>query len=129
MQTKSVHKEAYQKVTFLRALELYNEADYKASEKLLNNSLSIPIDPIIKARATYWSAEIAYQLMDYSKALEGFKDFKQLVQIPQLEEYENLNYNLAYTYFKLKQYGNAIKNYQLFIENKPSNLVDRKSVV
>ena len=123
LQTKSVHKEAYQKVTFLRALELYNEADYKASEKLLNNSLSIPIDPIIKARATYWSAEIAYQLMDYSKALEGFKDFKQLVQIPQLEEYENLNYNLAYTYFKLKQYGNAIKNYQLFIENKPSDLV------
>ena len=121
--TKPIHKEAFQKVTFLRALELYNAADYTASDALLDNSLSVSLDPIVKARATYWSAEVAYQLMSYNKALEGFKDFKQLIQSPQLEEYENLNYNLAYTYFKLKQYGNAIKNYQLFIKNKPSDLV------
>ena len=120
---KPIYKEAYQKVTFLRALELYNEADYNASDALLDNSLSIPFDPIIKARATYWSAEVAYQLMNYNKALERFKDFSQLVQSSQFEESENLNYNLAYTYFKLKEYGNAIKNYQLCIENKPPDLV------
>ncbi len=38
---KPIYKEAYQKVTFLRALELYNEADYNASDALLDNSLSI----------------------------------------------------------------------------------------
>ena len=120
---KPIYKESYQKVTFLRALELYNEADYNASDALLDNSLSIPFDPIIKARATYWSAEVAYQLMNYNKALERFKDFSQLVQSSQFEESENLNYNLAYAYFKLKEYGNAIKNYQLCIENKPPDLV------
>ncbi len=61
--------------------------------------------------------------MNYNKALERFKDFSQLVQSSQFEESENLNYNLAYTYFKLKEYGNAIKNYQLCIENKPPDLV------
>ena len=121
--SKLIYKEAYQKVTFLRALELYNQADYTASEKLLNNSLSISLDPIIKARATYWSAEVAYQLMNYSKALKLFKDFSQLALGFQINESENLNYNLAYTYFKLKQYGNAINNFQLFIDNKPSDLV------
>ena len=120
---KSIYKEAYQKVTFLRALELYNEADYTASDALLDNSLSISLDPIVKARATYWSAEVAYQLKNYNKALERFKDFSQLVQSYQFKESENLNYNLAYTYFKLKKYGNAIKNFQLYIENKPSDLV------
>ena len=121
--SKSFHKESYQKVTFLRGLELYNEAEYTASDALLDNSLSVSLDPITKARATYWSGEVAYQLMNYKKALQRFKDFSQLVQSSKLKESDNLNYNLAYTYFKLKQYSNAINNFQLFIENKPSDLV------
>ena len=41
--SKPIHKEAYQKVTFLRALELYNAADYTASDALLDNSLSVSL--------------------------------------------------------------------------------------
>ena len=121
--SKPVHKAAYQKVAFFRALELYNEANYSESSALLDSSLSVSLDPIIYARATYWSAEVAYQLLNYNKALEYFKDFKQLPKSVKLNEYKNLNYNLAYTYFKQKQYNSSIKYFQLFINDKPLDFV------
>ena len=112
--SKPVHKAAYQKVTFFRALELYNEANYSESIALLDSSLTVSLDPIIYARAIYWSAEVAYQLLNYNMALENFKDFNQLPISGQLEEYTNLNYNIAYTYFKQKQYENSIKYFIVF---------------
>ena len=121
--SKPVHKAAYQKVTFFRALELYNEANYSESIALLDSSLTVSLDPIIYARAIYWSAEVAYQLLNYNMALENFKDFNQLPISGQLEEYTNLNYNIAYTYFKQKQYENSIKYFKLFINDKPSDVV------
>ncbi len=44
-----------------------------------------------------WKKKIGhYQLLNYNKALEYFKDFKQLPKSVKLNEYKNLNYNLAY---------------------------------
>ena len=121
--SRKVHKESYQKVTFFRALEVYNNAKYSDAKELLKRSLSTAIDPIFKARATYWNAESDYQLSNFSKALESFLDFKNTTESPQLHEFKNLEYNIAYTYFKLKQYALAIKSFQTFIATKPKNLI------
>ena len=121
--SKASHKEAYQKVTFFRALELYNEADYAGAKELLERSLAVSLDPVITARATYWKAESEYQLSNFKPALNGFLDFQNNTTSAQLEEFKNLEYQLAYTYFKQKQYPNAIKAFQSFISSQPSDLV------
>ena len=121
--SRSAHKEAYQKVAFFRALEVYNNAKYSDAKELLNRSLSTPINPIYKARATYWKAESNYQLSNFKEALEGFLDFKNNTESPQLDEFKNFEYNLAYTYFKQKQYALAINTFQSFIATEPKNLV------
>ena len=121
--SKSSHKEAYQKVTFFRALELYNNAKYMEAKELLDNSLSSAVDPIFKARATYWLAESNFQLSNFKTALQGFLAFKTNPSSTQLDEIQNLDYNLAYTYFKLKQYANAIIAFQAFISTQPTDLV------
>ena len=54
------NKLAYQKVTFLRGMELYNEGDYEAARVLFNKSLQEPRDAVYTARATYWKAESDY---------------------------------------------------------------------
>ena len=121
--SRSFHKEAYQKVTFYRGLELYNTANYAEAKKQFDNSLSRSIDPTFKARATYWRAETAYQLSNYKAALDGFRDFKNRRFNNQLDEFINLDYNLAYTYYKLKAYALAITSFQAFIATQPKNLV------
>lgn len=121
--SKPIHKAALQKVTFFRALELYNEGSYAASEALLIKSLSVSLDPVIKARATYWKAEVDYQLMNYDKALIGFLDFSNSLLSAELEEVNNLNYNIAYTYFKQKHYAKAINYFQLFTAGQSKDFV------
>ncbi|NRD24566.1 tetratricopeptide repeat protein [Winogradskyella litoriviva] len=117
------NKEAYQKVAFFRAVELYNENKYNEALDLFNGSLKESIDPIFVAKATFWNAETEYNLNNYNDALTGFKQFAGLSEASGLEENKNLNYNLAYTYFKLKEYSNASTYFEKFIQSNSSDLL------
>ena len=117
------NKVAYQKVTFYRGLELYNEGDYQEAELLFNGSLKESQDPKYTARATFWKAETDYNLTNYDDALIGFKQFQQQTGASSTPEIENINYNLAYTYFKLKNYGKATEYFNQFTSNKREDKV------
>ena len=113
-------KVAFQKVAFYRGIELYNESKYNEALKMFERSLNQPRDPIFTARATFWKAETDYNLTEYNEALIGFKQFSQQNGGPSTPEIKNVDYNLAYTYFKLKDYGQASVYFQNFI-NKNSD--------
>lgn len=115
------NKAAYQKVAFYRAVELYNENKYNEALKLFNGSLKEPIDSVFVAKATFWKAETEYNLTNYNEALIGFKQFDGFSESSSLPENENLNYNLAYTYFKLKDYANASVYFENFIKSVPND--------
>ncbi|WP_179351717.1 tetratricopeptide repeat protein [Winogradskyella vidalii] len=115
------NKAAYQKVAFFRAVELYNENKYNEALVLFNGSLKEPIDAVFEAKATFWKAETEYNLGDYNAALIGFKQFDGFSESADLPENENLNYNLAYTYFKLKDYDNASNYFERFIKTSTND--------
>ncbi|MBU2928462.1 tetratricopeptide repeat protein [Winogradskyella psychrotolerans] len=115
------NKAAYQKVAFFRAVELYNENKYNEALTLFNGSLKEPRDPMFVAKATFWKAETEYNLTNYNEALIGFKQFDGFSESSSLPENEYLNYNLAYTYFKLKDYTNASNYFEKFIQNKSTD--------
>ena len=115
------NKAAYQKVAFFRAVELFNENKYNEALGLFKGSLKEPIDPVFVAKATFWKAETEYNLTNYNDALIGFKQFDGYSESAGLSENENLNYNLAYTYFKLKDYANASNYFEKFIKNKSND--------
>ncbi|MDC0009593.1 tetratricopeptide repeat protein, partial [Winogradskyella sp.] len=119
------NKVAYQKVAFLRGVELYNDTQYNDALDLFNNSLKEPRDPVFVAKATFWKAETEYNLSNYNDALIGFKQFNGLAEAASLPENDNLNYNLAYTYFKLKDYTNASSYFQKFIDINASDRLRR----
>ncbi|OIQ17363.1 tetratricopeptide repeat protein [Lacinutrix sp. MedPE-SW] len=116
------NKAAYQKVAFYRGVELYNESNYNEAETLFDNSLKEPQDPNYVAKATFWKAETDYNLTNYNDALNGFNTFKQTAA-SNLKETQNLDYNLAYTYFKLKDYANATQYFNTFISKKPQDQI------
>jgi len=119
------NKVAYQKVAFFRGVELYNETKYNEALKLFSSSLKEPRDPIFVAKGTFWKAETEYNLSNYNDALIGFKQFKGLADASRLPENENLDYNLAYTYFKLKDYTNASNYFEKFINQNSSDRLRR----
>ncbi len=117
------NKVAYQKVAFYRGLELYNENNYLEAESLFDQSLKEPRDPKYTARATFWKAEADYNLASYDDALVGFKQFQQEPSSTSTSEVENIDYNLAYAYFKLKNYDQSTQYFNQFISNKKEDKV------
>ncbi|WP_425593457.1 tetratricopeptide repeat protein [Aquimarina aggregata] len=109
-------KEVYQKVAFYRAIELYNENNHAEAITYFDKSLKQPVDPNFTSRATYWKAESEYLLNDYDSALIGFKQFQGSTGASTTVEYQQIDYNLGYTYFKLKQYPQAAKYFETFSE-------------
>jgi TolA-binding protein len=101
-------KTTYQKVAFYRGVELFIDGDYASAAQIFKKSLDSAEDALFEARASYWKAESDYLLNRFDEALAGYNSFKQNPNAKRSKEYDDLEYNLAYTNFKLKDYGKAI---------------------
>lgn len=104
-------KEAYQKVTYFRAVELFN--DHKTDEALLlvDKSLKNPVNVELQAYAIYLKAEILYGNEKYDEASQLFQKFAQF-STPAIEKKGEASkfraaYNTGYCAFKKKNYSDA----------------------
>lgn len=109
-------KEIKQKVAFYRAIQLFNETNYNDALDLLNLSLSEKHDVVFTARATFWKAETNYLISKFNKALNGFTSFISLEKANETDEYNNIDYHLAYTNFKLKDYEKSIVHFKKYTD-------------
>lgn len=112
---------AFQKVAFYRGLEVYNENQYQEAKALFQKSLKEAKDELFTTRATYWKAETDYNLNNFNEALLGFKEFYEMPQAAATPEIQNVDYNLAYTYFKLKNYAAANDLFKQYINAHPED--------
>lgn len=115
------NKEAYQKVTFYRGIELFNANKFQEARNHFDKSLSETLDARYTARATFWKAETDYNLTSYDDALVGFKQFEQQTASSETKEFINLTYNIAYTYFKQKDYDQATQYFNQFITTRKND--------
>ncbi len=119
----SENKPAYQKVTFYRGLELYTDGKYQEASSMFEKSIDEPRDAKFTARATFWKGETEYVLEDFKNAVLSYKQFLGLAQAKETPEYLNSNYNIAYTYFKLKEYDQAGNYFEKQIEKGKNDKV------
>lgn len=109
------NKLAYQKVTFYRGLEVYTDGKYQEAYILFKKSLTENKEAKITARATFWKAECEYSLDQFSEAVLTYKQFLNDTAASETPESKTAEYNLAYAYFKIKEYENAIPYFNAFI--------------
>ncbi|GAA4048171.1 tetratricopeptide repeat protein [Flavobacterium chungnamense] len=107
---------AYQKVTFYRGLELYTDGNYQEAQKMFAKSLKEQKDAKFSARATFWKAETEFTLDNFNEALLSFKQFEGMAEAKNTPEFKNVNYNIAYCYFKQKEYDQAGNYFQAQID-------------
>ena len=104
-------KETYQKVAYLRGLQLYQQNNKTEAKALFRKSLDNPVNQETKALATYWLGQIAHDEKDYATSTQQLNQFltlaKNLKNLPDEASVYTANYVLGYNYLKQKNYTTA----------------------
>lgn len=113
----------YQKVTFLYGMEQFTNAKYKESLELYKKSIVSSAGTIYGVRALFWKAETEFLQDQFSESLNSYKQFLGLSETKNTTEYNTVHYNIAYVYFKTKDYPQAITSFQKYIDTKPTDKI------
>ncbi|MEJ2905943.1 tetratricopeptide repeat protein [Pedobacter panaciterrae] len=126
IQSKSPEaREAYQKVTYFRGLEFYNERAFPNALSMFLRSEKFPEDKEIHALSTYWKAEASYELRKFGEAVKHFETFLGMPDADKTGVYNFANYALAYAAFENESYGKAATYFERFLAG---NDKDQKTV-
>lgn len=109
-------KEAYQKVTYYRGLQFYNERAFENAIGIFLRSLKEPVDDRIEALATYWMAESMYEVRKYGESVDNFEKFMDMPAAKKTSVYNYANYALGYAAFGDEKYQKAANNFERFIQ-------------
>jgi TolA-binding protein len=109
-------KKAYQRVAYYRALECFNNLDYKAAIENFDKSIEAgDFNKNYRALAIFWKAEAMFRINDFNKAISGYNSFLKLSGSFALPEYKTAHYNLAYAYFQIKDYAGASDYFRKYL--------------
>ncbi len=99
---------AMQRVAYYRGLELFTDLNFVEAIDFFNYSLKYAeYDKKMKVGAYYWRGESFYRTGDYQKAINDFREFIYMPGSYQMKEFPIAHYNIAYSYFKQKEYAEA----------------------
>jgi len=120
-------KTAYQKIAFYRGVELFNNLDFVNALASFAKSLKYAgFDQNLKQRAIYWQGEAYYRLGDFTKAIDCYQEFKNAPSSFINQEYALCDYNIGYSWFRLKNYQNATESFRKFTSDTPVRLNSEK---
>jgi TolA-binding protein len=108
-------KTAYQKVTYYRGLEFYNERAFENAIGIFLRSLKYPMDKKVQALTVYWMAESMYEVRKYGESVQNFERFLNMDDASDLPIYNYANYGLGYAAFYGEQYRKAATYFEKFL--------------
>ncbi len=118
-------KEAYQKATYFRGLEFYNERAFPNALSMFLRSGNFPQDSEINALSIYWMAESMYELRKYGESVKTFEKFLAMPAAQKTDVYNFANYALGYAAFEDEKYTKAATYFEKFLNG---NDKDAKTV-
>jgi len=108
-------EKAYQRVSFFRGLELFNNLLFNDAINKFDESLKYnQYDNEIKTLCYYWKGESYYRLKDFKRALEYYNQFMSSSGAAALDVYSNCYYNIAYCYFEMDDYTQAMTRFKQY---------------
>ncbi len=115
---------AYQRVTFYRGMELFNNLAYNEAIDYFDISLQNgSYSRELNAKTLFWKAEALYRVGNYQESADSYSEFLRTAGAFSLPEYSEAEYNLGYARFKLRDYSSAASHFRNYIntaKGKPS---------
>ncbi len=108
-------RSVYQKVTYYRGLEFYNERAFENSISMFMRSQRNPIDKELESLATYWLAEAMFEVRKYGESVAQFEKFLSLPASKKTDVYNFANYALGYSAFQNESYSKAANYFSRFL--------------
>ncbi len=106
---------AYQKLTFTQATDFYNRRNFIRALTYFKKAAKYSSDPKIRLKSLYWEGGCYYQLRQYSRATHAYKVFLTGRGATAVSLYVPAYYDLAYSYFKQRNYLQAISWFKRFL--------------
>ena len=107
-----------QRVTFLKAIQLFNAGDYTQAEEYFSKAVKNDQTGVITSQSQFWLAQTHYELNRFEDAVDGFFLFENNVPHRQMIYNLEYHYHLGYTYFKMADYELALAAFNKVIENQ-----------
>ena len=105
-------QQAAQVISYNRAVELFNDKSFSASEKMFDNSLNYALDNNLEAGSYFWKGEIDFKNAHYKEAISDYSKFEEFEKIctklPDGVTMNAANYNIAYCHLKQQNYKQAL---------------------
>ena len=120
---------AYQKVTYYRGLEFYNERAFENAIGIFLRALKFPIDGKTVALTTYWMAESMYEVRKYDESVENFGAFLDMPEAKETSVYNYANYALAYAAFGGEKYKKAAVYFEKFLNGDETDTATRNDAI
>jgi tetratricopeptide (TPR) repeat protein len=108
---------AYQRVTYFRGLELFNNQDYNQAIEFFDLSLENgKYNRETKSKALYWKSEALYRLGDYNSSIASYAQFQKGASSAKAEA-TAADYNMGYAYLKMDDKETAFRYFQNYVNN------------
>jgi len=117
-------QQAYQKVTFYKGTEFYNQAQYDQAVQLFDKSLIYTPDKDLETASHFWKAEALATKVEYRSAIVTYQKVFETRNTGS-EYYLKANYGLGYAYYNTRDYPNAriyLKRYVDALESAEAKL-------
>ncbi|MES2653716.1 MAG: tetratricopeptide repeat protein [Bacteroidota bacterium] len=110
-------REAYQKATYFRGLQFYNERAFPNSLSMFLRSANFVEDKEIHALSVYWLAEASYELRKFGESVKAFEKFLTMPGADKTEVFNFANYGLGYAAFEDEKYAKAATYFERFLRS------------
>jgi TolA-binding protein len=106
-----------QKVTFLKAIQLFNSGDYTNAGEYFHKAVKNNKVKTITAQSLFWLAQTYYESNRFEDAVDVFFTFENNVPSKAMFNELEYHYHLGYTYFKMSEYELALNSFQKVVNN------------
>jgi TolA-binding protein len=121
VQSPSV-KEALQRVTYMRGLELFTDGKYNDAIQTFRKSLENAVyNRTYRALALYWTGEAQYRLGRFGDAIKSFTDFQNSPGAFSLPEFGAAYYHIGYCFYNEKKYDQASTWFRKYLSHSQTD--------
>jgi tetratricopeptide (TPR) repeat protein len=107
----------YQKVTFHKGSEYFNNAAYTQAISLFRKSLAYSLDQVLALQAQLWLGESLSALQQYEQAIPVYQ--RVLDSLSSTDSlYQQVTYGLGYAYFNTANYAQALPQFAQYISRQ-----------